>query len=126
MLEFKKWPGYAPASHWLYKLEHALASLALLAALHLASIRAGLDLAPTAFFLLAPDLPLVAIVLASRKGKWPPWGSNAYNFTHNFAVWLAALAVALHLTGTIYWPVFAWALHITLDRTIGFNLRSEK
>lgn len=127
MLDMKKWPAYAPAGHWIYRLEYALLSLGILAALYFrATVFKDLDLALTFLFLVLPDAPFLAILPAIKEGHWPKWGAAAYNFTHSYLTWAALMLAAFIYTGALYWPVWAWALHISIDRAIGFNLRNSR
>ncbi len=127
MLDMEKWPAYAPVSHWIYRLEYALLALGILVALYARhSIFADLDLGMTLLFLMLPDAPFLAILPAIKHGAWPKWGATLYNLTHSYATWFALMIAAFVASGGLYWPSWAWALHISIDRTIGFNLRTAR
>jgi Domain of unknown function (DUF4260) len=83
------------------------------------------------FFLIAPDLPL----LAGLGGKLEPGRLNPravpfYNATHR--LWepflLAVVALLLPSPIRVGWLVgaAAWLLHIAVDRLLGFGLRDAQ
>lgn len=78
-------------------------------------------------FALAPDLAgLLSIDPSLRRGQMHPRAVPLYNLLHNLAL-PAALGVASLLWLGLPWCVAAltWALHITLDRTIGYGPRGR-
>ena len=119
-------PDFQPASSKLYKAEYAAATLAILAYLvyrwlHLG----GLDWPSTVLWILFPDLvSFIPIGLSSKKKEWPAWGSYVYNFSHSALTWGLAFGALWLVFGTPYWPLLGWLGHITLDRVMGYGLRS--
>ena len=79
-----------------------------------------------AAFIMAPDLALfLGIDPALEKGRLPPRAVPVYNALHSYAgpvlLGLAALGAGSGWTmGAI-----AWALHISLDRAIGYGKRTR-
>jgi uncharacterized protein DUF4260 len=79
-----------------------------------------------AAFGVAPDLALFAGAGAGlAKGQLHPRAVRLYNALHSYwaPALLAALALALpagYLVGAL-----AWAFHISLDRTVGYGLRTR-
>jgi len=125
MLDMKKWPAYAPLTHWVYRLEYSMLALGMLAALYLhAALFKDLDIGMTVLLALMPDVVFLAILPAMKSGHWPAWGATLYNVTHSYVTWFVLMAFTSFLAGGIYWPMWAWAVHISVDRAIGFNLRS--
>ncbi|MBI4360742.1 DUF4260 family protein [Candidatus Micrarchaeota archaeon] len=124
MLDMKKWPSYLPMNHRLYRVEYALLALGFLGLLYWRSLNGGLDVWLTLLLVVLPDAPFLAILPAMKNGRWPSWGSMAYNFTHSYATWLVAAAILWYVpTGFSWWPLLGWAFHISVDRAIGFMLR---
>ncbi len=123
---FKNWPGFLPVDALLYKAEYALAGALLFGLLYLRNSFASLDVGATVVFALLPDVVFLAILPFMRKGKWPSWGANLYNFSHSFVVWVFAVAVSWLAFNAFFWPILGWALHVCIDRVIGFNLRARK
>jgi hypothetical protein len=75
----------------------------------------------------APDLALfLGIGSALEKGQLHPRAVRFYNALHSYwgpAALLAVAAVALpagYLVGAL-----AWALHISLDRSVGYGMRTR-
>ena len=130
MKQFSKFlelgPDFLPATDIRYKAEYALASVLLLAFAYLKFLSGQINLASTAFFAVMPDLVFIPILLSWNGRKWPAWGISAYNLTHSLVVFSLAVLVAAWLNSwQFYLPFLGWALHICIDRTIGFNLRKE-
>lgn len=120
-------PGFQAASSKLYKAEYAAATATILAYLVYRWLYlGGLDWAMTAFWLVFPDLvAFIPIGLSSRRKEWPAWGSYLYNSSHTVLGWGLVFAVLWLVLGAPYWPVFGWLGHITLDRGVGYGLRSS-
>lgn len=81
-------------------------------------------------FLLAPDLfglvPASFMGPASARGYLPPRGVWLYNIWHTFTPPLV-IAVTLYLLIQVAspWPLLGWAMHISVDRLLGFGLRGD-
>jgi hypothetical protein len=107
-------------------------SLAIIA--YLVSIyRSGIgwiDLVTLLFFGALPDLvSFIPIGLTSSnnsEGAWPSWGASLYNLFHTILIWTLVFAIAWILLRAPYLPLFAWLLHITIDRWVGYTLRSKR
>jgi hypothetical protein len=78
-------------------------------------------------FALAPDVALLAgSGSALERGQLHPRAVRLYNAAHNYwcpAV-LAGAALALLPTGYVI-AALAWALHISLDRAVGYGMRTR-
>jgi len=84
----------------------------------------GVDWLKVVFWAVFPDVvSFLGIGLSSKRKEWPSWGSNLYNFFHTFLVWGGALAISWIALGVVYWPLFGWLGHITVDRAVGYALR---
>lgn len=120
-------PGFQDARSRLYRAEYAAASVTIFAYLAWRAIYVGgIDWLQFTFWLIFPDLlPFAGIGLSSKKREWPAWGSGLYNLFHTFLLWGAVFAASWAALGTIYWPLFGWLGHITLDRTVGYALRTR-
>jgi Domain of unknown function (DUF4260) len=79
-----------------------------------------------AAFIVAPDLALLAgMSPALQKGQLHPRAVPLYNALHSFwgpAV-LALAGIVLPLGAVI--GALAWALHISIDRTVGYGMRTR-
>ena len=104
---------------------YGLLALALLGALA-AAVAAYGGWWQLAAFAIGPDVALLAgIAPGLEKGQLHPRAVPLYNLLHRF--WgpaaLAALAVTvlpeIWLVGAL-----AWALHVAVDRTVGYGLRT--
>ncbi len=85
-----------------------------------------LSLAWVFFWVVFPDLAFLPIGLGWRaSGRWPAWGSTVYNGTHSLLVWAGVLGAWSMLQGAVEWPLLGWAIHITLDRAMGYWLRQR-
>ncbi|MBU1196883.1 hypothetical protein KJ765_00065 [Candidatus Micrarchaeota archaeon] len=82
--------------------------------------------AQSVFFGLLPDLTFViaGILLGSKywieEGKRPTRERLRsvffmYRYSHSFVSFAAFLVISSLLFGSVYWPAFAWFLHILLD-----------
>lgn len=124
-------PGFRGTNSWLFRIEYAVGTLALVLALvggpwgpaRLGSLGA---IGAAVFWFLWPDLlAFVPIGLVGvRGGEWPRWGPALYNTGHHLAVWAGVFVAWSWLTGGIAWPLIGWAIHITLDRAVGYTLRA--
>jgi len=84
----------------------------------------GVDWLKVVFWAVFPDVvSFLGIGLSSKRKEWPSWGSNLYNFFHTFLVWGGVLAISWIALGVVYWPLFGWLGHITVDRAVGYALR---
>ena len=102
-------------------------SIALGAALAAALIAPGGGGWHAMVFALAPDLAgLLSIEPSLRRGQMHPRAVRLYNLLHTLAL-PAALGLAALLWLGLPWGVAAltWALHITLDRTVGYGPRGR-
>jgi len=120
-------PGFQDARSKLYRAEYAAATIALLAYLVYRWLYlGGLDWASTVFWILFPDLvAFIPIGLSSRRKEWPAWGSRLYNTFHTLLAWGLGSAAIWFVFGIAYWPIFGWLGHITVDRAVGYGLRSS-
>lgn len=68
--------------------------------------------------LIAPDLSLFGKLLGERRG------ALVYNAAHTYLV-PALIGLGWYLTGseTLLAVALAWALHIAIDRALGFGLK---
>lgn len=110
----------------IHRLEHALVALALAALLGwIVFVERATDPWRVLAWLVAPDLVFVPIALASRSrgGRWPAWGASLYNAAHTYLSMLPGWLGASMIAGHVVWPMLAWALHIEVDRALGFDLR---
>jgi hypothetical protein len=119
-------PDFQGAGSKLYRLEYAVATLAILAYLIFRWLRlGGLDWPATVFWIVFPDLAaFIPIALSSKRKEWPAWGSYLYNTFHSALVWGAAFGALWLVLGTPYWPLLGWLGHIAADRAVGYGLRS--
>jgi hypothetical protein len=79
-----------------------------------------------AAFIVAPDLALLAgMSPALQKGQLHPRAVPLYNGLHSFwgPVVLALAGIVLPLGAVI--GALAWALHISIDRTVGYGMRTR-
>jgi hypothetical protein len=105
---------------------YALASAAILGALVAALVAFDGGWWQLAAFAVGPDVALLAgIAPGLAKGQLHPRAVPLYNALHRF--WgpaaLAALALVL-LPGGYLVGALAWALHVAVDRTLGYGLRT--
>lgn len=110
----------------LHRVEHALLALGLAGLLGwFVFFDARTDVWRVLAWLVAPDLVFVPIAIAgrSRGGQWPRWGAALYNAAHTYASMLIGFAGASLVAGHVVWPMLGWALHIEIDRALGFDLR---
>ena len=81
-------------------------------------------------FLLAPDLfgllPASFMGRAPARGYLPRRGVWLYNVWHSFTPPLViGVAVMLLIPFGSPWPLLGWAVHISVDRFLGFGLRGD-
>lgn len=124
-------PEFLPIGSWPYRIEYAAGTVAILAVvfgwraviLHEFPVSSVLLFV---FFLALPDLVAFVPMGLSRvpRGSWPSWGPAVYNVTHSLLTWSGVFLLAWLVTGSIVWPLFGWAAHITLDRAVGYHLRA--
>ena len=110
----------------LHRIEHAVLALALAGLLGwLVFVVRATDAWRALAWLVAPDLVFIPILVASRSrgGRWPAWGAALYNAAHTYASMLPGWIGASLVAGHVVWPMLAWALHVEIDRALGFDLR---
>jgi len=125
-------PDFLPIGSWPYRAEYAVATVAILVVVfgwRLVILHDFPDSAVLLFvlFFLLPDIVAFVPIGLSRspRGTWPAWGPPLYNVMHSLLTWLAVFLLAWVATGSIVWPLFGWAAHITMDRAVGYHLRSR-
>jgi hypothetical protein len=110
------------------RLAYATLGAVLLVAIVLETARHGTGYWQLAVFGLGPD---VALFLGAgsglAKGQLHPRAVGLYNLLHRF--WGPLLLAALGAFGLIPFGyligALAWALHISLDRAVGYGLRTR-
>jgi Domain of unknown function (DUF4260) len=119
-------PGFQDARSKLFRLEYAAASIAIVGYLVWRSVYlGGVDWLQVIFWVVFPDLAsFIPIGASSKRRDWPPWGAKLYNVFHTVLIWAVALAVSWLALGVVYWPLFGWLGHITVDRAVGYTLRA--
>ncbi len=75
------------------------------------------------FFAIMPDLAMFAFPAAQRGAGWP---YALYNGLHNYVVWLLVAALFYLLGLAITATILAWAIHIAIDRAVGYALRDAQ
>jgi hypothetical protein len=107
---------------------YAALTLLLLAAIALETVKHATGYWQLAAFGLGPDLALLlGAGTGLAKGQLHPRAVLVYNALHRLAG-PAALAVlaAFGVVGVAFLVgAFAWALHVALDRTVGYGLRTR-
>jgi hypothetical protein len=110
------------------RLVYAALALSLLAAIVLEVGRHGTGYWQLAAFGLGPDVALFLGAAAGlAKGQLHPRAVPLYNLLHRY--WLAFALAALASFGLV--PLgflvgaLAWAFHISLDRAVGYGLRTR-
>jgi hypothetical protein len=80
----------------------------------------------TAFWFLWPNLFAFAPIAVASRGRstWPRWGPSAHNVVHTFLVWGAVVVAWALVAGSPHWALVGWALHIAMDRAVGYDLRA--
>jgi hypothetical protein len=110
------------------RLPYATLAVSLLVAILLEAIRHGTGYWQIAVFGLGPDLALFYGAAPSlEKGQLHPRAVALYNLVHRY--WLPLGLAALALFGLAPLGYFigalAWAFHISLDRALGYGLRTR-
>ena len=103
-------------------------AIGLLAAIVLELARHGTGYWQVALLALAPDLALFAGASTGlSKGQLHPRAVRLYNALHRFwgPLVLASLAAASVIPLGWFAGALAWALHISLDRALGYGLRTR-
>ena len=120
-------PGFQDAGSKLYRAEYAAISLTIFGYLAWRAVSlGGVDWIQLGFWVIFPDLlAFSGIALSSKRREWPSWGADLYNSSHTILLWGVVFAASWFALGTIYWPLFGWLGHITLDRAVGYALRDR-
>lgn len=121
-------PPFSRLNAWPYRVEMLAFTVGLVAYLVWRALtHADVDVLWTLFWFLWPDLgSFIPLGLAARGGSaWPSWGSGLYNALHTFLVWLPVFVLASFWLGSPSWPLLGWAVHITMDRAVGYYLRAQ-
>jgi hypothetical protein len=115
--------SHAKAQRALY----AALTVLLLASVVFEATRHGAGYWAIALFAVAPDLPLLfGAGPGLEKGQLHPRAVGPYNLVHRCWGPVAVLALAASGVLGIGWFVggLTWALHIALDRSLGYGLRT--
>ena len=110
------------------RLTYAGFAALLLVAIALELVRHGSGYWQLAAFGIGPDLALFYGAAAGlAKGQLHPRAVGLYNMLHRFwgPVALAALASAGLVPLGFLVGALAWALHVSLDRAVGYGLRTR-
>jgi hypothetical protein len=127
MVKKKFGPGFLPINSLTYRIEYIFLALFILGVLiWRALIVKDLNIFQTIFFAIMPDLVFIPIIIKMKRRNWPSWGSSLYNIFHNWGLFVVLLILFWFVLGEFPWPILGLALHITLDRIFGYNLRSKK
>jgi len=120
-------PGFQDAGSKLYRAEYAAISLTIFGYLAWRAVNlGGVDWIQLGFWVIFPDLlAFSGIALSPKRREWPSWGPDLYNSSHTILLWGVVFAASWFALGTIYWPLFGWLGHITLDRAVGYALRDR-
>jgi hypothetical protein len=119
----------ASATHVPFgRIAYAALTALLLGALILEAAAHGLW-TPAVLGMVAPDLALLAGAGAGlAHGQLHPRAVPAYNLVHRH--WLPLMLMAAATAGLLgtWWFVagLAWALHVSLDRAVGYGLRTRE
>lgn len=110
------------------RLVYAALALSLLAAIVLEIGKHGTGYWQVAAFGLGPDVALFFGAAGGlAKGQLHPRAVPLYNLLHRY--WFAVALVALASFGLVPLGFFvgalAWAFHISLDRALGYGLRTR-
>jgi hypothetical protein len=120
-------PGFQDTRSKLYRAEYSLISLTIFGYLAWRAVNlGGVDWLQLGFWVIFPDLlAFSGIALSTKRREWPSWGPNLYNSFHTVLLWGIVFAASWFALGTIYWPLFGWLGHITVDRAVGYALRDS-
>ena len=110
------------------RLAYATLAGLLLVAIVFEAVKHGTGYWQIAFFGLAPDLALVYGAAPDlAKGQLHPRAVWAYNLLHRY--WLPVVLALLAAFGVVSLGYFigalAWMFHISLDRAVGYGLRTR-
>ena len=118
----------APRRRPSARLAYAALAALLVAAIVLEIVKHGTGYRQLALFGLGPDLALFyGASPGLARGQLHPRAVRAYNLAHRFAgpLVLAALAGSGVLPIGYLAGALAWALHISVDRAVGYGLRTR-
>jgi hypothetical protein len=116
--------GRGPAG----RIAYATLAAALLAAIVLELARHGTGYWQLAVLVLAPDLALfLGAAPGLARGQLHPRAVGLYNLLHRYWGPLVLTGLAAFAVIPLGWLVgaLAWALHISLDRALGYGLRTR-
>jgi hypothetical protein len=114
------------ATHTNHRIRPRVAYGALSALLLAAAIAHGGGWWYFGAFVMAPDLALfLGIDPALEKGRLHPRAVPVYNALHSYAGPALLGIAALGLGSAWTMGAIAWALHISLDRAIGYGKRTR-
>ena len=106
---------------------HVVFTVSLIAAIVFEVVEHRIGYSQLAAFGLGPDLALlVGAGTGLAKGQLHPRAVRLYNLAHRFWGPLALLAGAVLLPLSAGWLIggLAWTFHVSLDRTLGYGLRT--
>jgi hypothetical protein len=112
----------------VWRLAFASLAVVLMATAVLLTVRHGSGYWQLAAFGLGPDLALVyGVAPGLERGRLHPRAVRLYNLLHS--LWLP-VALGVAATAGVVDPgllvgALAWAFHITLDRSVGYGLRTR-
>ena len=112
----------------LSRLSYAALCAGLVVAIVVELSRPGTGSWPIPVFAIAPDIALLfGAGSGLAKGQLHPRAVGAYNALHRFwgPLALGTLAVASLIPGGYLIGALAWGVHVALDRTLGYGLRSR-
>ena len=118
-------PDFLPISAIHYKTEYLFISIALIYLLYQQYAIGKLDITLLILFGVLPDLVFLPMLPFLKNKNWPSWGSKLYNLFHSLATFFIIFTLSWITLGSIFWPLLGWALHITIDRTVGYTLRNN-
>jgi hypothetical protein len=118
----------SPSRPHAVRLAYAGLSALIVAVIAVELARRGGGYRQLAAFGLAPDLALLlGVGKGLARGQLHPRAVPAYNLLHRF--WgpaaLGTLTIAGVLPTAFLIGALAWTLHVTLDRAIGYGLRTR-
>lgn len=109
------------------RLGYGLLAAALLGLMVLEYARHTVGWWPPVVFGAGPDLALLlGIGSGLARGQLHPRAVPAYNLLHRFwgPIALGVVAVAVGLSPAWLVGALAWALHVAIDRAVGYGLRT--